>query len=150
MINNLHHHPLQFSLGELSTMSTMYEPKGEGWNKVPNIERYFRLYNLCDDNIAQAPITTSHQYKENLILLMTMSEIKKTVLGKNMQKFRMRCSIKNYKQGNNAICKRHPTLFKDKKDHYYAFGPSDDLVQTLPFEFMAILKGGAYTRLPSK
>ncbi len=40
-------------------------------------------------------------------------------------------------------------MFKDKKDHYYPFGPSDELVQTLPFEFVANLKGGAYTRLPS-
>jgi hypothetical protein len=76
-------------------MSTIYDSKGKGWNKVPNIERYFHLDNLLDDNIAQAPITTSHQYKENQILLMTMSEIKKIVLGKNMQKFQMRCSMKN-------------------------------------------------------
>jgi hypothetical protein len=98
-INNLHHHPLQFNLGELSTMSTIYDTntKGEGWNKVPNIKRCSRSDNPCDDNIAQAPITTSHQYEENLILLMTMSEIKKIVLGTNMQKFRMRCSMKNYK-----------------------------------------------------
>jgi hypothetical protein len=41
-------------------------------------------------------------------------------------------------------------LFKDKKDHYYSFGPSDELVQTLPFEFVDNLKGGAYTKLPSK
>ncbi len=67
-------------------MSTIYDTKGEGWNKVPNIERYFRSDNPCDDNIAQLPITTSHQYKEDLILLMTMFEIKKIVLGKNMQK----------------------------------------------------------------
>jgi hypothetical protein len=79
---------------------------------------------------------------------MTMLEIKKIVLGKTMQKIRMRCSMKNYEQGNNAIRKRHPTLFKDKKDHYYSFGPSDELVQTLPFEF--VVKGGVYTRLSSK
>jgi hypothetical protein len=58
--------------------------------------------------------------------------------------------MRNYERGNNALRKRHPTLFKDKKDHYYSFGPSDELVQTLPFEFVANLKGGAYTRLPSK
>jgi hypothetical protein len=29
-INNLHHHPLHFNLGELSTMSTIYDTKGEG------------------------------------------------------------------------------------------------------------------------
>jgi hypothetical protein len=81
---------------------------------------------------------------------MTVFEIKEIILGKNMQKFRMRCSMKNYEQGNNDTRKRHPTLFKEKKDHYYSFGPSDELVQTLPFEFVANLKGGAYIRLPSK
>jgi hypothetical protein len=131
-------------------MSTIYDTKGEGWSKVPNIERYFRSDNPCDDNIALAPITTSHQYEENLILLMTVCEIKKIVLGKNMQKFWMRCFMKNYEQGNSAIHKRDPTLFKDKKDHYYSFGLSDELVQTLPFEFMDNLKGGAYIKLPSK
>jgi hypothetical protein len=131
-------------------MSTIYDTKGEGWSKVTNTERYFHSDNPCDDNIALAPITTSHQYKENLILLMTKCEIKKIVLGKNMQKFWMRCFMKNYDQGNNVIRKRHPTLFKDKKDHYYSFGPSDELVQTLPFEFMSNLKGGAYIKLPSE
>jgi hypothetical protein len=149
-INNLHHHPLQFNLGELSTMSTIYDTKGEGWSKVPNVERYFHSDNPRDDNIAQVPITTSHQYEENHILLMTVCEIKKIVLGKNLQKFWMRCFMKNYEQGNNAIRKRHPTLFKDKKDHYYSFGPSDELVQTSPFEFVDNLNGGAYTKLPSK
>ncbi len=62
----------------------------------------------------------------------------------------MRYSMRNYEQDNNAIHKRHPTLFKDKNDHYYSFGPSNELVQTLPFEFVANLKGGAYTRLLSK
>ncbi len=41
-------------------------------------------------------------------------------------------------------------MFKDKKDHYYSFGPSENLEQTLPLTFVANLKGGAYTRLPSK
>jgi hypothetical protein len=150
MINYIHHHPLQFNLGELSTMSTIYDTKGEGWSKVPNIERYFNSDNPRAANIAQAPITTSCQYEENLIILMTIFEIKKFVLGKNMQKFWMRCYMKNYEQGNIAIRKSHPTLFKDKKDHYYSFGPGDELVQTLPFEFVDNLKGGAYIKLPSK
>jgi hypothetical protein len=81
---------------------------------------------------------------------MTVSEIKKIILEKNMQKFQMRCSMKNYERGNNAIRKRRPTLFKDKKVHYYAFRPSDNLVQTLPFEFVVNFNGGVYTRLPSK
>jgi hypothetical protein len=70
--------------------------------------------------------------------------------GEEYAKFQMRCFMKNYEQGNNAIRKRHPTLLKDKKDHYYSFGPSDELVQTLPFEFVDNSKGGAYIKLPSK
>ena len=62
----------------------------------------------------------------------------------------MRCFMINYERGNNAICKKHPTLFKDKKDHYYSFELSDKLVQTLPFELMDNLKGGVYIKLPSK
>ncbi len=62
----------------------------------------------------------------------------------------MRCYMKMYERGNNDTHKRHPTMFKDKKDHYYSFGPSDELVKTLSFEFVANLNGGAYTRLPSK
>ncbi len=63
-IKNPHHRPLQFNLGELSTMSTIYDTKGEGWNKEPNIEQYFRLDNPRDDNIAQVPITTSHNTRK--------------------------------------------------------------------------------------
>ncbi len=66
-------------------MSIIYDTKGEGWSKVPNIVRYFRSDNPRDNNIALAPITTSHQYKENFILLMTVCEIRKKVLGKNMK-----------------------------------------------------------------
>jgi hypothetical protein len=79
-----------------------------------------------------------------------MFEIKKIVLGKNMQQFWMRCSMSKYERGNNAIRKRHQTFFKHKKDHYYSFRPSDELVQTLPFEFVINVKDGVYTRLPSK
>jgi hypothetical protein len=63
-------------------MSTIYDIKGEGWSKIPNIDRYFGSDNPRDDNLAQTPITTSHQYKENLILLMTVFEIKKIVWGR--------------------------------------------------------------------
>ncbi len=57
-INNIHHHPLQFNLGEFSTMSTIYETKGEGWSKVPNIERYFCSDNPHDDNST----STNHHF----------------------------------------------------------------------------------------
>jgi hypothetical protein len=96
-------------------MSTVYDTKGGGWSKVPNIEQYFRSDNPCDDNIAPAQLTTSHQYKENLILLLTVIEIEKIVFAKNMKKIRMRCYMKNYEQGNNAIAKGTQLCSKTRK-----------------------------------
>jgi hypothetical protein len=89
--------------------------KGEGWNRVPNIERYFHSDNPHDDNIAQLPITTSHQYEENLILLMTVFEIKKIILGKNMQKIWMRCSMRNYEQCKMLYAKGTQLCSKTRK-----------------------------------
>ena len=42
-----------------------------------------------------------------------------------------------------------PNFVERQEIHYYSFGPSDELVQTLPFEFVDNSKGGAYTKLPS-
>ena len=43
-----------------------------------------------------------------------------------------------------------PNFVQRQEIHYYSFEPSDELVQILPFEFVEDLKGGAYTKLPSK
>ncbi len=71
------HCPFQFTLGQLSSMSTIYDTQGKGWNSV-NTKRYFRLENPWEETRQQEQLmTTLHQFKENLILLCTMYEIKK-------------------------------------------------------------------------
>jgi hypothetical protein len=50
--------------------------------------------------------------------------------------------MRNYKQGNNTICKRHKTLFKDTITHQYDFPASNELVMTLPYQFVDSLKSG--------
>ncbi len=53
----------------------------------------------------------------------------------------------NYDEKNEAIRKRHSKLFKNEN---YSFCPSDDLVKSIPFEFIRTLKNDKYFLLPNK
>ena len=95
-------------------------------------------------------MTTLHQFEENLILLCTMYEIKKVDTKKHSGiTFRIRCFLKNYDRQNTAIRKRHKTLFKDNINHHYDFTASNELLTTLPFQFIDGLKTGVWQRLPT-
>ncbi len=122
----------QFTLGELSSMLTIYDNKGDSWSTV-NPWKYFWSDNPCTDNQVQPLLTMLHQYKENIILLSIMYEIKKIVQKKNRGKFWIKCLMKNYEQGNNAIRKRHKTLLKDTIYHQYDFPASNELAMALPY-----------------
>ena len=52
--------------------------------------------------------------------------------------------MKNYKQGNDAMHKRHKTLFKAPVNHQYDFPASNELVMTLPYQFVDSLKSGVW------
>ncbi len=131
-------------------MLTIYDNEGDGWSTV-NHWKYFWSDNPCNDNQVQPLMTTLHQYKEIMILLSTMYEIKKIVPTKNRRYFWIKCLMKNYKWGNNAIRKRHKTLFKDTVNHQYHSPVSNELVMTLPYEFVDSLKSGVWhwQKLPS-
>jgi hypothetical protein len=142
------HHPFQFTLGESSSMLTIYDNKGDSGSTV-NHRKYFWSDNPHNDNQVQPLMTTLHQYKENMILLSTMYKIKKIVPKKNRRKFWIKCLMRNYEQGNNAIRKRYKTLFKDTVNHQYNFPASNELVMTLPYQFVDSLKSGVWQKLPS-
>jgi hypothetical protein len=142
------HRPFQFTLGELSSMLTIYDNKGDGWSTF-NHRKYFWSDNPRDDDQVQPLMTTLHQYEENMILLSTMYEIKKIVLKKNHRKFWIKCIMKNYKQGKIAICKRHKTLFKDTVNNQYNFPANNELVITLSYQFVDSLNSGVWQKLPS-
>ncbi len=139
--------PCQFNMGEISSIASIYDKKGKGWEKK-NPRRYFLSGDSREDNAIQPPITLSHQFEENIILLETLAIIKRTDTGKNQLKFRMRCFFKNYERGNNTICKRHKQFFRDTVNHHYEFPASNELVEMLDFEFVDTLKSGTWTKLP--
>jgi len=139
--------PFQYKFGTISNISTIYDRKGENWDKV-NPRLYFRSGDPREDNAIQSTMTTSHQYEENIIILQTISQIKKIPTGKNLRKFKLRCYLKNFERGNDSIRTRHKTIFKDVINHYYEFAATNEIIQTLSFDFVDALKGGVWTNLP--
>jgi hypothetical protein len=129
-------------------MLTIYDNKGDGWSTV-NHWKYFWSDNPHNDDQVQPLMTMLHQYKENMFLLSTMYKIKKIVPTKNCRQFWIKCFMKNYERGNNAIRKRHRTLFKDTINHQYNFPASIELVMSLPYQFVDSLKSEVWQKLPS-
>jgi len=66
--------------------------------------------------------------------------------GENSDKmqFHIQCQTKNYQYGNCGIQERHPTMFKEDT---FSFTPIDDLVLSMPFEFIRNLKVGIWTNI---
>ena len=140
--------PFQYKFGKLSNISTIYDKKGDHWDRV-DPKRYFRSGDPRCDNARQSSMTTSHQYEENIIILQTMSQIKKIITGQNLRKFKIRCHLKHYDRGNHSIRKRHKTLFKDDVNYYYDFDATNKIIQTLSFDFVDRLKDAVWTNLPA-
>ena len=78
-------------------------------------------------------------------MLWTMRSIKVTKV-KNSEKkqFHIQCQTKNYQYGNRGIRERHPTMFKEET---FSFTPIDDLVLSMPFEFIRNSKVGIWTKI---
>ena len=58
--------------------------------------------------------------------------------------FHIQCQTKNYQYGNCGIRERHPTMFKEDT---FSFTPIDDLVLSMPFEFIRNLKVDVWTNI---
>ena len=48
----------------------------------------------------------------------------------------MRCFFKHYERGNNTIRKRHKQFFRDTVNYHYEFPASNELIETLDFDFV--------------
>ena len=139
--------PFQYQLGQLSSMTSIYDKIGEGWEKI-NRKKYFRSGDVREDEAKQRVMTTSHQFEENIIILQTLAQIKKISTGKNLRKFRLRCYVKNFERGNDTIRKRHKAIFRDNVNYHFEFPATSEIVQTLPYKFVDELKCSTWTKLP--
>ena len=60
----------------------------------------------------------------------------------------MRCFFNQYEREYNTIRKRHKQFFLDTVNHHYEFSPSNELIETLDFDFVKKLKSGTWNKLP--
>ncbi len=88
-------------------------------------------------------MTTSLQYEAHHIMFWTIQEIRVTNV-KNKKQFHVRCHMKTYQMGNISLCARHSTMFGEET---FTFPPIDELVMSMPFEFISKLKVGTWTRV---
>jgi hypothetical protein len=50
--------------------------------------------------------------------------------------------MKTYQLGNISLCEQHSTMFREET---FTFTPIDELVMSMPFEFINNLKVGTWT-----
>ena len=139
--------PVQFSLGALPSGAAFTDKQGHGWTST-NIPEYFQVSSSDEDNggkQSEQKMTSSKQFEAYHIMLWTMRCIK-VIKVKNSDKmqFHIQCHTKNYQYGNAGIRARHPTIFKEDT---FSFTPIDELVLSMPFEFIRNLKVGIWTNI---
>jgi hypothetical protein len=143
--------PIQFSLGKLHTMSSIIEKQGTGWDKI-NAKEFFKcseVYRREDVNMS-----TTKEYEECNIMFSTMYSIR--IILKNKEKkdeskiertFEIQCITDKYQVSNHSLRANHPGMFKEK---YFYFFPTNDLVKSMPYDFVNGLKDGKWTKLDNK
>jgi hypothetical protein len=139
--------PDQLSLGALPSGAAFTEKQGHGWNPT-NVAEYFQVSTLDEDNgeiQKEQKMISSKQFEAHHVMLWTMRSIKVTKV-KNSEKklFHIQCQTKNFQYGNSGIREQHPTMFKEDT---FSFTPIDDLVLSMPFEFIRNLKVGIWTNI---
>jgi hypothetical protein len=137
--------PIQFALGALPTGATFTEKRGSGWNST-NFADFFQVSSSDEDNRVQRKeqkMITSKQFEAYHVMLWSMRSIKVTrVKNSDKKVFHVQCHTKTYQHGDAGLRQRHPTMFKEGT---YIFTPIDELVLSMPFEFIRTLKVGTWT-----
>ncbi len=83
-----------------------------------------------------------------------MNSIRKIVKNKDKQDeskiertFEIQCVTDKYQVSNHSLRESHPGMFKEK---YFYFSPTNDLVKSMPFDFVNSLKDGKWIKLENK
>jgi len=121
-------------------MTSIIEKQGSGWDKI-NGKEFFKcseVYRREDVNMS-----TTKEYEECNIMFSTMHSIRKTV--KNT--FEIQCVTDKYQVSNHSVRERHPGMFRDKYHHFF---PTNDLVKSMPYNFVNSLKDEKLTKLENK
>jgi hypothetical protein len=78
-------------------------------------------------------MTTSEDYEKAYIQLMTMRLIKVAQTKANGRLFSIQCNTEPFEVENYTIRASHPKMFENGT---YEFHPQNELVMSMPFEFI--------------
>jgi hypothetical protein len=143
--------PLQFPLGKLPTMTSIIEKQGSGWDNINEKTFFNQSEGYQREDVV---MSTQKEYEECFVMYSTMSYIQKTIKNKDKKdqskierSFEIHCVMKNFEVSNDSLRRRHPGMFKN--DNFYFF-PTNELVKSMPFDFVNGLKDGKWTKLDNK
>ncbi len=84
-------------------------------------------------------------------MFSTMTAIEKTLHKTDKQKkskiaqsFEIRCAVTNFEVDNDSLQSRHPDIFKNEG---LDFCPTNDLIKSMPFDFVNDLEDNKCTKL---
>jgi hypothetical protein len=131
--------PVQFSLGNLPTISSFTQKLEAGWEGI-NENEYFST----DELQKEVEMTTSQDYEKAYIQLTTMRLIKVVQTMLNGRLFSVQC-IQNHSKWKMTPFKHG--IQKMFKNGTSKFHPHNELVMSMPFDFIDGLKEKDWTAI---
>jgi hypothetical protein len=99
-------------------------------------------------------MSATKDYKECFIMFSTMGFIKKTLhntdkrnKSKIEQSFEIRCAVTHFEVDNDSLQSTHPDIFKNEE---FDFCSTNDLIKSMPFDFVNGLEDDKWTILDEK
>jgi hypothetical protein len=131
-------HPLQFQLGNFTTMLGITEKPHSGWDDIDDKTFFHRSEAYKRKEVV---MSTTKDYKECFIMFSTISLIKKTLhstdkrnKSKIEQSFEICCAMTHFEVDNDSLrSSRHPDIFKNEE---FGLCPTNDLIKSMPFDFV--------------
>ena len=129
------------------TMSSIMCTVDKGWDNVNKV-LYFRDTGTVEKKEATGVVTDEQE--ETLILLRTMKFIRMCVKKRYHdntileRRFEIKCNVAKYEPKNLTLRNRHPAIFRNEE---YIFVPSNDMVLSMPFQWVETLKDNQWTTL---
>ena len=140
--------PLQFQLGNFTTMLGITEKQHSGWDDIDDKTYFHRSEAYKREEVV---MSTTKDYEECFIMFSTMTAIRKTLhktdkqkKSKILQSFEISCAVANFEVDNDSLRSRHPDIFKNEG---FDFCPTNDLIKSMPFDFVNDLEDNKWTML---
>jgi hypothetical protein len=105
---------------------------------------FFNERNNIVNGQIEVPMTRSKHFEHAYIILSMMTKIKLATKKGIGNLFTIQCYMPSFEPQNETVRKRHAVMFKHDK---FPFHPQNNLVLSMPYQFVANLELGQFTPL---